>query len=133
MNLPGKVQNPETGNIDNGADHHSQYHHSSSHDTTLLRPFVNEVGGGNTGDLKHHESTSSTTSTSAADTLSMLTQSMLGTMPSAVATAAAAGLFMRVSGGGNGVQDNVGSGKSRFNLIIKIWRFLRNWVPKHAF
>ena len=32
-----------------------------------------------------------------------------------VATAAAAGLFMRVSGGGNGVQDNVGSGKSRSN------------------
>ena len=112
MNLPGKVQNPGIGNIDNGGEHHSQYHHSSSHDTTSLRPFMNEVVG-NSGDLKHHESTTSTTSTSAADTLSMLTQSMLGTMPSAVATAAAAGLFMRVSGGVNGIQDNGSSGKSK--------------------
>ena len=56
-------------------------------------------------------------SSSAADTLSMLTQSMLGTMPSAVATAAAAGLFMRVSSGNTGGQDNGGSGKSKSNNI----------------
>ena len=59
----------------------------------------------------HEPIASSTTSTSAADTLSMLTQSMLGNMPSAVATAAAAGLFMRVNGGGNGAPDNGSPGK----------------------
>ena len=122
MNLPGKVQNPEIGNIDNVGDIHSKYHHSSSHDTTSLRPFVNEIVG-SSGDLKHHESTSSTTSTSAADTLSMLTQSMLGTMPSAVATAAAAGLFMRVSGGGTAGQDNGNSGKCEISNV----NFSLNW------
>ena len=109
MNIPAKVQNQEIGNNDNDNERHS-YHHSS-HDTSSQRHFGNEILG-SPSDLNNHEPiASSTTSTSAADTLSMLTQSMLGNMPSAVATAAAAGLFMRVNGGGNGAPDNGSPGK----------------------
>ena len=93
MNLPGKVQHQKLKGVDD-AEHHPYINHSSH------PSFVSDIIG-NSGD--HNETTS--TSTSAADTLSMLTQSMLGTMPSAVATAAAAGLFMRVSGGGSSGPD----------------------------
>ena len=97
MSTPAKVQDPESENSDSINEHHSYYH--SSHETSSHRPYNAEVIG-SPPELNNHEATaSSTTSTSAADTLSMLTQSMLGNMPSAVATAAAAGLFMRVNGG----------------------------------
>ena len=117
MNIPAKVHSQELGNNDNDNERHS-YHHSS-HDTSSQRPFGNEILG-SSSDLNHHETTaSSATSTSAADTLSMLTQSMLGNMPSAVATAAAAGLFMRVNTGGNGAPDS-GSPGRKFRQFIRM-------------
>ena len=115
MNLPGKGQNSELGSLDTIGEGHP-FHHSS-HETSSHRAFGNDLIG-NTGDLKQRDPISSSTSTSAADTLSMLTQSMLGTMPSAVATAAAAGLFMRVSGGGNGASDGTNQGKYAAKIYI---------------
>ena len=109
MSTPTNVQNQELENNGNINEHHS-FHHSS-HDTSSQRRFGTDIVE-SSPDLNSHDSTiSKTASTSAADTLSMLTQSMLGNMPSAVATAAAAGLFMRVNGGGSGGPDSGSPGK----------------------
>lgn len=120
MNLPGKGQPKELGDKINEHqhpfDHHSPHHDSASHH----RSYGSDLIGSPGNEFKHHDITSSNVSTSAADTLSMLTQSMLGTMPSAVATAAAAGLFMRVSGGASGGPDNGGGGR-----YLLIERFLQ--------
>ena len=120
MNLPGKGQSKELGDKINEHqhlfEHHSPHHDSASHH----RAYGNDLIGSPGNEFKHHDITSSNVSTSAADTLSMLTQSMLGTMPSAVATAAAAGLFMRVSGGANSGPDTGGGGTFLFN-----WNFMR--------
>ena len=115
MNIPGKGQSKELG--DKMVEHqHPFENHSPHHDTVSHhRSYGNDLIGSPGNEFKHHDITPSNVSTSAADTLSMLTQSMLGTMPSAVATAAAAGLFMRVSGGASAGPDTGGGGKYPFN------------------
>ena len=113
MNTPAKTQNQELGTNEN---EHRSYHHSS-HDSSSQRAFGNDIIGSPSDLNNHDQNTSNNTSTSAADTLSMLTQSMLGNMPSAVATAAAAGLFMRVNGGGNGAPDSGSPGKTKRSKI----------------
>ena len=89
------------------------------------------IGEGDAGELHLKDTIASSEGSvavsSAADTLSILTQSMLGTMPSAVATAAAAGLFMRVSGAGNGGIDGSHTGRSRTQIHGSI-----NGPPKYT-
>ena len=105
MNLSGKDQHRKIVDIEESDSHH----YSSSQNSQ--QSFMNDNLGGS-GDLKQGEAASrSAAPTSAADTLSMLTQSMLGNMPSAMATAAAAGLFMRVSGAGNAAVDGGSQGE----------------------
>ena len=114
MNLSGKEQHRKIVDIEESDGHHYSASQNSHHS------FINDNLGGS-GDLKQGETaTRSAAPTSAADTLSMLTQSMLGTMPSAVATAAAAGLFMRVSGAGNAGVDGGSQGELNEIKVLKL-------------